>query len=157
MSAPLLYSHSRLTNKPSRTVLEDVEDFPSPEKKVEGMMMMMKTRDVGTQSTPYLSSSSPSPTSTPSILERSIKRSETENGDSPNFNPKAKDEEKVEVKETEEEKESNTDDEERRIKKEQIWCRCSNQGGCFSWMRKRQREKHKPRKRTIFLPHFKRC
>lgn len=40
------------------------------EKKKEG-----RTRDVGTQSTPpYVSSSSPSPASTPSIMERSIKR-----------------------------------------------------------------------------------
>jgi len=59
------------------------------EKKKEGM-----TRDVGTQSTPpYLSSSSPSPTSTPSIVERL----KTRPVDSPssNSNAKTKSEEEV--------------------------------------------------------------
>lgn len=43
------------------------------------------TRDVGTQSTPpELSSSSPSPASTPPIIERSLKRFGVEAGDSPN-------------------------------------------------------------------------
>ncbi|KAF7811240.1 mental retardation GTPase activating protein [Senna tora] len=62
--------------------------FPTiPEKKKEG-----KTRDVGIQSTsPYVSSksSSPSPASTPSIIERSIQLV----GDSPNSNAKTKSEE----------------------------------------------------------------
>lgn len=50
------------------------------------------TRDVGTQSTPpYLSSSSPSPASTPSIIERS----KTIPSDSPNSNAKTKSEEEV--------------------------------------------------------------
>lgn len=49
------------------------------------------TRDVGTQSTPAdLSSSSPSPASTPPIIERSLKRCEEEGGDSPNCNAKLK-------------------------------------------------------------------
>jgi hypothetical protein len=56
----------------------------------------MSTRDVGTQSTPPdLSSSSPSPASTPSIVERSIKRFEIEAGDSPNSNAKIKTKEEV--------------------------------------------------------------
>lgn len=50
------------------------------------------TRDVGTQSTPpYLSSSSPSPASTPSIMERPKTRA----ADSPNSNAKTKSEEEV--------------------------------------------------------------
>ena len=54
------------------------------------------TRDVGTQSTPPdLSSGSLSPASTPSILERALKRCGTENGDSPNSNTKSKTEEQV--------------------------------------------------------------
>lgn len=63
------------------------------EKKMEGM-----TRDVGTQSTPPdLSSTSPSPTSTPSIIERSLQRfqAEAEVGESPNSNAKFKSEEEV--------------------------------------------------------------
>ncbi|GLT41172.1 hypothetical protein SLA2020_152560 [Shorea laevis] len=159
MSAPLIYPHSRhIQTKPSRTVPEYVAQFPTlyvegEKKKVEGM-----TRDVGTQSTPPdLSSSSPSPVSTPSILERSLKRWETENGDSPNSNAKSKAKEQVEVIESKEEEETKTEREERRKREEQLWNRCNRQGGCFSWMRKRQREKHKPRKGSIFLPHFKRC
>lgn len=56
----------------------------------------MNTRDVGTQSTPpNLSSDSPSPASTPSIMERSLERCEEEGEDSPNSNiakPKAQEE-----------------------------------------------------------------
>ena len=58
---------------------------------MEGM-----TRDVGTQSTPPdLSSSSPSPTSTPSIIERSLQRHQAGAGESPNSNAKFKSEEEV--------------------------------------------------------------
>lgn len=63
---------------------------------MEGM-----TRDVGTQSTPPdrtppdRSSSSPSPTSTPSIIERSLQRCQAEGGESPNSNAKLKSEEEV--------------------------------------------------------------
>lgn len=32
-----------------------------------------------------------------------------------------------------------------------------SQGGCLSWMRKRQREKHKPRKKNIFALRLKGC
>ncbi|XP_031255870.1 uncharacterized protein LOC116113849 [Pistacia vera] len=157
MSAPLVYNsshHSRnmQTNKPSMTMQEeDVARFPIPESKMEGM-----TRDVGTQSTPpHLSSASPSPASTPSIIEGSLKRCEVEaSGDSPNSDAKIKSEEEVEVKETRDNKED------MQIKKRD-GCRCSSsmQGGCLSWMRKRHREKHKPRrnKHNIFLPHLKGC
>lgn len=66
--------------------------FIIAESKMEGM-----TRDVGTQSTPPdLSSASPSPASTPSIMEGSSKRCEAEaSGDSPNSNAKIKSEEEV--------------------------------------------------------------
>nr|XP_023903800.1 uncharacterized protein LOC112015610 isoform X2 [Quercus suber] len=89
MSAPLVYSsHSRQTQtKPNSTSTQEasVLQLPIPEKRTEGMM----TRDVGTQSTPPdPSSSSPSPTSTPSIIERSIKRCGLEAGDSPISNAK---------------------------------------------------------------------
>lgn len=56
--------------------------------------MESMTRDVGTQSTPPdLSSSSPSPSSTPPIVDRSFKHCELEGGDSPNSNAKLKSEE----------------------------------------------------------------
>ncbi|KAK6279737.1 PREDICTED: uncharacterized protein LOC18602087 isoform X1 [Theobroma cacao] len=160
MSAPLVYSHScHIQTNPSRTVPEDVAQFPTPvlvhliaEKKAESM-----TRDVGTQSTPPdLSSGSLSPASTPSILERALKRCGTENGDSPNTNTKPRAEEQVEVKETGEREETIIDKAERR-RKDELMCRCSRQPGCLSWMRRRQREKHKSRKRSIFFPHFKGC
>lgn len=63
----------------------------SVEKKAAGM-----TRDAGTQSTPHdLSSSSPSPASTPSIIERAIKRYGLEDADSPQSNAKIKTKEEV--------------------------------------------------------------
>lgn len=35
---------------------------------------------------------------------------------------------------------------------EQMWrCSISKQGGCLSWMRKRQREKSKPKKKNFFF------
>ncbi|XP_021652060.1 uncharacterized protein LOC110643853 isoform X2 [Hevea brasiliensis] len=86
MSAPLVYSsHSKKVHtKPSMAIPDDGVHFPPQEKKMEGM-----TRDVGTQSTPPdLSSSSPSPASTP-IIERSLKICEG-GGHSPNSNGKLK-------------------------------------------------------------------
>ncbi|KAJ4850076.1 hypothetical protein Tsubulata_019370 [Turnera subulata] len=130
--------------------------------KMEGM-----TRDVGTQSTPHdLSSSSPSPTSTPSIIERSLKRCEAEAEDSPNCNQNSKTEDQNLAKETKEKEETTKVDSIGKVERKQkgdeqmrscisiISCR---QGGCLSWMRKRQREKHKPRKKSSFLPSLKGC
>lgn len=66
--------------------------FVFAESKMEGM-----TRDVGTQSTPPdLSSASPSPASTPSIMEGWLKRCEAvASGDSSNSNAKIKSKEEV--------------------------------------------------------------
>ncbi|KAJ7974217.1 putative LuxR family transcriptional regulator [Quillaja saponaria] len=88
MSAPLVYSSRQIQTKASTSAQEDVAvQLPFPEKKMEGT-----TRDVGTQSTPpYLSSSSASPSSTPSIKERSIKRC----GDSLNSNANIKSQEEI--------------------------------------------------------------
>ncbi|XP_021887977.1 uncharacterized protein LOC110807224 isoform X3 [Carica papaya] len=90
MSAPLVYpsGHSRQIQTKPLSILRDIpgfdEEFPVTEKKMEGT-----TRDVGTQSTPpEISSGSPSPASTPPIIERSPKRSEEEASDSPNYNAK---------------------------------------------------------------------
>ncbi|KAG4926012.1 hypothetical protein JHK87_051552 [Glycine soja] len=94
MSAPLVYSSKHIPTKPATFTQEEVAlQFPNPEKKKEGM-----TRDVGTQSTPpYISSTSPSPASTPSITERSKPLV----SDSPNSNAKTKSEEEVEEKDKE--------------------------------------------------------
>ncbi|XP_061367020.1 uncharacterized protein LOC133310141 [Gastrolobium bilobum] len=131
MSAPLVYSSRQIQTKPSTYTQEVVAlQLPISEKKKEGM-----TRDVGTQSTPpYLSSSSPSPASTPSIIERSKNRA----ADSPNSNAKTKSEEEVEVKdkETWETKETEREKNEWRREKEQL-CK---QGGCFSWILKKKKK-----------------
>ncbi|XP_015581620.2 uncharacterized protein LOC8287242 isoform X2 [Ricinus communis] len=165
MSAPLVYSSHHLRQisaKPPSIAIPDHDiavHLPIQEKKMEGMT----TRDVGTQSTPPdLSSSSPSPASTPPILERYLKRCElAEDGDSPNCNGKLKVEGKVEEKETKrkEETRKGEGEKEERKKKENnpLWRSSSMQGGCLSWLRKRQREKHKPRKRNIFLLNPEGC
>ncbi|XP_027351444.1 uncharacterized protein LOC113862563 [Abrus precatorius] len=140
MSAPLVYSSRYIQTKPATNTQEDVLLHNSTlplyaEKKKEGM-----TRDVGTQSTPqYLSSSSPSPASTPSIIERSKTRAV----DSPNSNAKTKSEEEVEVKDKER---WATKEIEREKKEEGQLC---NQGGCFSWMRKKRQRKRKKDKEGI--------
>ncbi|XP_042492798.1 uncharacterized protein LOC122072280 isoform X2 [Macadamia integrifolia] len=91
VSGPLVYSyHSRLPQTKPTTTQEDETEFPNQDKKMENM----NTVHVGTQSTPPdLSSSSPSPTSTPSIKERPLKSCEGEGGESPNFSSKPKSEE----------------------------------------------------------------
>ncbi|CAK7344435.1 unnamed protein product [Dovyalis caffra] len=97
MSAPLVYSnHSRQIHPKTTTSIAThdviVNHFPIKENKMEGLMS--STRDVGTQSTPpdlSSSSSSASPASTPSIIEK--KRCEIEGGDSPNCHSKLKAEE----------------------------------------------------------------
>ncbi|KAK6152893.1 hypothetical protein DH2020_012532 [Rehmannia glutinosa] len=80
MSAPLIYTSSNMEQFHAKTPIIEHEndvEITSQEKKIRS------TRDIGTQSTPIdLSSSSPSPTHTPSIEERSIKISEAEYGDS---------------------------------------------------------------------------
>ncbi|KAG6716264.1 hypothetical protein I3842_04G040700 [Carya illinoinensis] len=154
MSAPLIYSsHSRqFQTKPTTSVHEGlVLQLPIPENKAEGM-----TRDVGTQSTlPDLSSSSPSPASTPSIIERAMNRYGLEDGDSPHSHAKITKEE-VEVKETSDTEETKREKEkEERKEKDEETCR---QGGCLSWMtKKRQRGKQKTRIYNIFLTHLKGC
>ncbi|KAH9739437.1 Mental retardation GTPase activating protein [Citrus sinensis] len=172
MSAPLVYNsdnHSRnmIQTKPSQKHC-DATHFPISEiscvteKKMEGMS---STRDVGTQSTPYnlSSASSPSPASTPSIAEGSLKRCEAAEGeDSPNSNAKLKPEQEVEMKETREKEETKKDDnKEDQKKKGCTYNSCSSsssrQAGCLSWMRKRQRDKRKPRKKHNFFPRLKGC
>ncbi|KAL2329706.1 hypothetical protein Fmac_017287 [Flemingia macrophylla] len=133
MSAPLVYSSKHIPTKPATYTQHSALQVPNQGKKKEGM-----TRDVGIQSTPpYLSSSSPSPASTPSIIERSKARP----SESPNSYAKTKSEEEVEVtkdKETWETKETE------REKKE--LCKQGDGGGgggCFWWMRKKKRQRER--------------
>nr|CAN74161.1 hypothetical protein VITISV_015599 [Vitis vinifera] len=155
MRSTLQHTHSPVLSKSSFLCwLEAYYLSYITEKKMEGM-----TRDVGTQSTPPdrtppdRSSSSPSPTSTPSIIERSLQRCRAEGGESPNSNAKLKSEEEnelpfikledcvggvwikngeanpapthvqVEVKDTREKEETKRKEEEQ-IKKEKQMCRC---------------------------------
>ncbi|XP_059670567.1 uncharacterized protein LOC132316077 isoform X2 [Cornus florida] len=161
MSAPLIYpSHSRLAHtNSSLTLHENDVHIPIQEKKE----WSMNTRDVGTQSTPpdLSSSSSPSPASTPPIEERSIKRGDAVIGDSPFSNiAKTKSEEEVEVKVTGDKEETKSSEEEDQGEKAKQKGRCK-QGGCLSWrslwMRRRQRDKHKPRKKIIFCHQINGC
>ncbi|KAK8541792.1 hypothetical protein V6N13_137617 [Hibiscus sabdariffa] len=136
MSAPLVYSHSpcHIATKTPRTVPQD--KLQVPEKKAGS-----STRDVGTQSTPPgLSSDSLSLVSTPSITERALKRCGTETGDSTDSNTKLKADEKVEVEKTRENEET----------KEQQQEETKQIAGCLSWMRKRQRKKHKSKRKSNF-------
>uniref|UniRef100_A0A6N2LYM7 Uncharacterized protein n=2 Tax=Salix viminalis TaxID=40686 RepID=A0A6N2LYM7_SALVM len=158
MSAPLVFSnHSRQIHTRTTAIAthDDIANhFPIKENTLEGLV---STRDVGTQSTPpELSSSSfsPSPASTPSITER--KRCEIQGGDSPNCNSKLKVEEQVQVKGTRGEEEATkreiNKEEMQNKNDEQMWrCSIRKQGGCLSWMRKRQREKSKPKKKNFFF------
>ncbi|KAI9085524.1 hypothetical protein K1719_032367 [Acacia pycnantha] len=145
MSAPLVFSSSN-NNKPFSSSSQDLTlQLPiiPPEKKKEG-----RTRDVGTQSTPpYVSSSSSSPSaaSTPSIMERSIKRVGDSSSPVSNSKTKSEDEddqveEEKEIKEREETKtvtvtvtttthDINDEEEEQVCSKR----RQQQGGGCFPW------------------------
>ncbi|CAK9326339.1 unnamed protein product [Citrullus colocynthis] len=154
MSAPLVYSTNsrQLQDRPINFPQEEaVHQYPIPEKKVEGMT----TKDVGTQSTPPdRSSTSPSPASTPPINERSLKEYGKEQTSSPNSYsiPKKKAEKAVTIKARKEKEMTKGEKGDRNSTNEQTW----RQGGCLSWMRTRQRDKHKTRKKN-FLPHLKGC
>ncbi|XP_022993231.1 uncharacterized protein LOC111489313 isoform X1 [Cucurbita maxima] len=147
MSAPLVYS-TNSTQLQERPIT--FTQIPDVEKKVEGM-----TKDVGTQSTPPdRSSTSPSPASTPPIKERSLKNcGKEETGSSNSYSiPRTKSEKVVRSKASKEKEMPKGEKGDRNSTKEQTW----RQGGCLSWMRTRQRDKHKTRKNN-FLPHLKGC
>ncbi|XP_054786189.1 uncharacterized protein LOC129292630 [Prosopis cineraria] len=139
---PTAYSSRNPQTKTSSTDTHEDEDevlrFPVSEKKKDG-----KTRDVGTQSTlPYLSSSSPSPASTPSITDRSIK----ELADSPSSNAKTKPDQEVEEKDEDREMEKNH---ELGKQVDQLY----RQSGCFPWIKKK-RLKDKEKGRHIMINIF---
>ncbi|CAN1241166.1 hypothetical protein LINPERPRIM_LOCUS4847 [Linum perenne] len=137
MSAPLVYSSSdahqrRIIVKPA-PASKDRQNC-NPETKTESCG---STRDIGTQSTiPELSSTE---------ISSPLKKSGAESGgDSTSCNSKTQIEE-------------GTRKTEGRKKNSDVVWRCtsqassSSQGGCLSWMRKKEREKQKPRNRNIFF------
>ncbi|CAL0318791.1 unnamed protein product [Lupinus luteus] len=150
VSTPLVYSSRQIQTKPSTYTEEEVAlQFPSPEKKKDG-----RTRDVGTQSTPtYLSSSSTtSPSSTPSITERSKNRPI----DSPKSKSNTKSKEEIEVKDKETLETKETEKEKNEWMKEEV--QHFKQSGCFSWIKKKRKsEKNRQKKNNIFLTHFNGC
>ncbi|XP_014506742.1 uncharacterized protein LOC106766524 isoform X2 [Vigna radiata var. radiata] len=153
MSAPLVYSSRHMQTKPSSTFNNCIQEelalqFHIPEKGKEGM-----TRDAGTQSTPYLSSTNPITDITPSIIQRPIKLSQN----SLNSNTKTVTEEQMEEKKDKEEKWDTTKERVREVnenvKKDEEDKVCQQSRGCFSWLRKKtQREKD-----NMFFTHFKLC
>ncbi|KAL0540593.1 hypothetical protein IC582_020601 [Cucumis melo] len=154
MSAPLVYSTNsrQIQERPISFPQEEaINHYPIPEKKMDGM----RTKDVGTQSTPPdRSSTSPSPASTPPIKERSLKEcGKEQTGSSNSYSiPKKKLEKVVTIKARKEKEMTKEEKGDRNSTNEQTW----SQGGCLSWMRTRQRDKHKTRKKN-FLPHLKGC
>ncbi|KAF5727601.1 hypothetical protein HS088_TW22G01297 [Tripterygium wilfordii] len=142
MSAPLVYSfHSKQIH--TKPCVSSFLHFPIQARIVESI-----TKDVGTQSTPpELQSNSSSPVSSPKIIVSLPKQWEAEGRDSLNSNEKMKSEKKV--VENKGRNEGKREEKERKEKDEERW-RCSTQGGCLSWMTK----KNKPRKKNMFLPHL---
>ncbi|XP_028775908.1 uncharacterized protein LOC114732740 isoform X1 [Neltuma alba] len=140
---PTAYSSRNPQTKTSSTDTHEEEDgvlrFSVSEKKKEG-----KTRDVGIQSTlPYLSSSSPSPASTPSITDRNVK----EIPDSPFSNARSKPDQEVEEKDKDKEMEKNHA---LGTQVDQLY----RQSGCFPWIKKKKRLKDKEKGRHIKISIF---
>ncbi|XP_043716420.1 uncharacterized protein LOC122664594 [Telopea speciosissima] len=151
VSGPLVYSyHARLAQTKPAITHEDETEFPNQEKKIENM----NTIDAGTQSTPpELSSSSPSPASTPSIKERAFKKCEIESGESPNSSSKPKSEEdQIEVKEAMEEADEAPGKKEER-KQDEEKCKC-RQIGCLSWRNLWRGRRQRGKQRTRWLVLF---
>ncbi|KFK25841.1 hypothetical protein AALP_AA8G169100 [Arabis alpina] len=189
MSAPLHFpspliniGQNKTSNNSNVRVIHEDLYAPDPvhvqEKKVVGLK-----RDVGIQSTSVdISSGSPSPAKTPSIMERSLKR-HVEDNDSPvHFSlilegqqEDVKIEEKEEEEEEEEEEkqemsqEEEDDDEKQEMSEEEEdekqemseedeieeKMKKKRGGGCFSWVRSRQRKARKSKYIfPICVPHL---
>ncbi|KAK2366209.1 hypothetical protein QL285_079617 [Trifolium repens] len=153
MSAPLVFSSRQIQKKAMASTYsftkEDVSlHFHSPEKENEGM-----TRDAYTQSNMLhcLSSSNPSTTLTPSIIEMSTNEDSINSDDN-----KTKSEEEVEMKDkdTWETREETVMHEHK--KKDEQFCRKS---GCFSWIRKKKSKERESQRRnnSIFPIKFNVC
>ncbi|CAA3022300.1 Hypothetical predicted protein [Olea europaea subsp. europaea] len=152
MSAPLIYPNHLQQFDTKSPIAEHENEVQIPNQEDN---KINTTRDKGTQSTPAdLSSGSPSPARTPSIEERSIKRSEAEGEDSSISSEKLKPEKEVEVKETKEREDTKINELGERKK-------ICMQGGCLSlrnlWMRRRQKKKQKSRNKNTFLYLLNAC
>ncbi|XP_073038501.1 uncharacterized protein [Primulina eburnea] len=153
MSAPLIYPSMNLQQPHCSNSIENEQ-----EKKisVQERLKTITTRDIGTQSTLVgLRSRSPSPIPTPSIEERSIKKSENEGGDSSVSSGKFTSDKEVEVQKTREDGEfaqKNEGEEDRPEKARMKTSTCS----CFSLIT-RKRSKSKPTKNTTTLHFIKAC
>ncbi|KAG6581165.1 hypothetical protein SDJN02_19767 [Cucurbita argyrosperma subsp. argyrosperma] len=147
VSAPLVYSnHSQQIQTKPCSITQVVQKLPIPDKKVDANAM---TRDVGTQSTPTnVGSSSPSPASTPPIVDRALKRCELEEN-SPSSNSKVTPETEVIKREMKEERAK-----EEKVHREIIAEEKCKQGGCLSWMKRKQKEEQRSRRKR-FLSHLK--
>ncbi|XP_073278415.1 uncharacterized protein [Primulina huaijiensis] len=153
MSAPLIYPSMNLQQPHCSNSIEKEQ-----EKKisVQERLKTITTRDIGTQSTLVgLRSRSPSPIPTPSIEERSIKKSENEGGDSSVSSGKFTPDKEVEVQKTKEDGEfaqKNEGKEDRPDKARKKASTCS----CFSLIT-RKRSKSKTTKNTTTLHFIKAC
>lgn len=151
ISSPLVYAnHSQQVQTKPCSITQVVQKLPIPEKKVD---LNATTRDVGTQSIQKIGSDSPSPASTPPIVERALKRCEFEE-DSPNSNSNITPETEVIKREMKKERAKEEEEEEEKVDREIIAEEKCRQGGCLSWMKKKQKEKQRSR-RKMFLSHLK--
>lgn len=141
MSAPLIHHSSRIQPQKLANIHPIEDENEAKVNKVEGRSIMMIKRDVGIQST--LSESSLSPTSTPSIQERSNKfnldldssdsSSKSESKSESQSNLEFKEEDVGVKEETKEEDEDET---------KRYGCMCNRKSGCLSfkylWSRKKK-------------------
>ncbi|KAL7608277.1 hypothetical protein Lser_V15G12491 [Lactuca serriola] len=136
MSAPLIHHSSRILPHKLANIHPIQDENEAKDNKIEErLMMMMMKRDVGIQSN-LVESSTVSPTSTPSIQERSMKfnmnldssnsssKSESESKSNSNSNFKFKEEDVGGKEETKE-------DDEDEVKR--YGCMCKRTSGCFSF------------------------
>ncbi|XP_076930780.1 uncharacterized protein LOC143595715 [Bidens hawaiensis] len=144
MSAPLIHHSSRIQPQKLANIHPiDQDEHEAKENKIDARLMMMTMkRDVGIQSTvdEKSLSLSPSPTSTPSIQERSIKFDMKLDSSTSRSNSELETKWKPEFKEEDAggEEETKEDDED---KMKRYGCMCKQKSGCLSlksfWPRKK--------------------
>ncbi|KVI02817.1 uncharacterized protein LOC112513466 [Cynara cardunculus var. scolymus] len=132
MSAPLIHHSSRIQPHKLANIHPIQDENEAKDNKTDGrsIMVMMMKRDVGIQSSLSEESSTLSPTSTPSIQERSIKFGS--NLDSSNSSSKSESNLKLEFKDEIEggKEETKEDDEDKR---KRYGCMCYKRSGCLSF------------------------
>ncbi|KAI3712924.1 hypothetical protein L1987_71494 [Smallanthus sonchifolius] len=140
MSAPLIHHSSRMQPQKLANIHPIQDEHEAKENKIEGrlLMTMMTKRDVGIQST--VSESSRSPTSTPSIQERSINFNLNFESSTSSSKSESESKSKIEFKEEDVggEEETKQDDED---EMKRYGCMCKQKSGCLSlknfWPRKK--------------------